>query len=182
MKFIPFPAIWSSWFLWGDPSMRFFVHSSASKMQAYFVLQSFFNATSFPVLLTLKFAKRCGWHRNFQVSTRSHHDILEFLIIRINEVNTTQSSGTVELRFFDSPLLLLFAFRRIRHIFPNLWPQSVWSGGRLFSCQCHTRPCISHPVVFHSIQWILWNLSTHLTSLDFNPRSNSRRYFLQHYI
>ena len=69
-----------------------------------------FNAAAFTVLLTLKFATHCGWHRNFQLSTRILHDIFGFFIIRINEVNTTQSSGIVELRFF-SIAHLCFALR-----------------------------------------------------------------------
>ena len=71
-----------------------------------FCLAILFNATGFPVLLTFKFAKHSGWHRNFQLSTRIIHDSFEFLIIRINEVNTTQISSIVELRFLDSTLLL----------------------------------------------------------------------------
>ena len=68
------------------------------------------NATGFPALLTLKFARHCGWHRNFQLSTRILNNILRFSIIKINEVNTTQSPGIVDLRFCDGLLLLFFAF------------------------------------------------------------------------
>ena len=109
------------------------------------------HAGSMHIWLKCKSARHCGWHRNFQLSTRILHDVFEFLIIRISEVNTMQFSGIVELRFFDSPLWLFFALRRIRHIFPNLWPQSVWSGGRLFSCQSPARPCIS--IQWFSIQY-----------------------------
>ena len=55
--------------------------------------------------------------------------------------------GIVDLCSFCCPLLLFFAFRRIGHIFTNLWPPSVWPGGRLFPCQSPSRPCIS-------IRWI----------------------------
>ena len=55
--------------------------------------------------------------------------------IIINEINTTGSSGIVELRFLDSSLLLFFAFGRIGHVFPHLWPQGVWPGGRLLPRQ-----------------------------------------------
>ena len=58
---------------------------------------------------------------------RSFRDILE--------IKTPQSSGTVELWFLDSPLLLFFAFRCTGHIFPNLWPPSVAPGGHLFPRQ-----------------------------------------------
>ena len=33
-------------------------------------------ATGFPDLFTLKFVRHCGWHRNFQISTRIFHDFL----------------------------------------------------------------------------------------------------------
>ena len=105
-------------------------------------------ATSLPVLITLKFARHCSWHENFQLSASIIHEIFEFFI-RINEVNTTQSSCIVELWFLESPFLLFFAFRRIGHIFPNLWPQSVWPGGRWFSCQSLTGTMKIHLVVFH---------------------------------
>ena len=82
------------------------------------------------------------------------HDVLEFLTIKINEVNTMQYFGIVELWFLDSPLMLLFTFRRIGHIFPILWPQSVWSGGRLFSCQSLTRPCIPGGFSFNIVNLV----------------------------
>ena len=68
------------------------------------------NATGFPLLFAPGSARHCCWHRNFQLSTRIFDSFLEFLICWINEVNTTQFSCRVKLRFFDSPLLLfLFA-------------------------------------------------------------------------
>ena len=63
--------------------------------------------TGFPVLATLEFLRRCGWHRNFQHSTSIFHYTLEFLIIRINEINTAQFSGIIEFWFLDGPLLFL---------------------------------------------------------------------------
>ena len=79
-------------------------------------------ATGFPARTMLKFTRHCCWHRNFQLSSSICHFSLEFLIVRVNEVNTTQTSGIVELWFLDFPLLLLFAFRCIGHMFPHLWP------------------------------------------------------------
>ena len=113
-----------------------------------FCLTSFRNATGFLVVFASVFARHCSWHRNFQFYTRFLHDILELFISSINEVNTTQCSSIIELRLFDSQLLLFFVLRRFRHIFQNFWPQSVWSGGRLLSCQCLTRPT-------KSIWWFL---------------------------
>ena len=135
------------------------------------------SATSFPVRYSLGLARHCCCHRNFQLSTRILHDILDFFIIWINEVNTTQFSCIDELRFLDSPLLFFFAFRLVRQVFPHLWPQSVWSGCRLFTCQCLSRP-------WKSIRWffILWRSSyssreTQLLSgsaRGFSPRHQGR--------
>ena len=108
-----------SWSLWRDPSMRFLVDSSASTTEAYFCLALLFNAAGLSVLLASSFARHCSWHQNFQLSTRVFHDILEFFTSWINEVNTTQFSSIVKPRFFDCPLLLFFAFRRFRYIFPH---------------------------------------------------------------
>ena len=80
---------------------------------------------------------------------------LKFLIIRTNEVNTTLSSGIVELWFLDRPLLLLFAFRCIGHMFPHLCPQSVWPGSRLLSCQS-LPDHIYHVSICFFQQYIQW--------------------------
>ena len=63
------------------------------------------------------------------------HDVLELLILRINEEDTTQFSGIFELSFLDSPLLLYFAFRCVRHMIPHIWPYIVGSWGHLFPRQ-----------------------------------------------
>ena len=76
-----------------------------------FCLALLFNAAGLPVLLASSFARHCSWHRNFQLSTRVFHDILQFFTSWINKANTTQFSSIVKPRFFDSPLLLFFAFR-----------------------------------------------------------------------
>ena len=124
--------IFMIWFLWGDPSMRFLVDSSASTMQAYFVLQ-FFHRDRFPCTAHVEFCKalRLAW----ELPTFYAHSSWYLWILHLVQ--------TVELRFFDSPLLLFSSLRRLRHIFPYLWPQRFWSGGRLFSCQSLTGPRIS---------------------------------------
>ena len=125
---------------------RFLEDSSALTMQSYFCLTIFRNATGLPVLFASDFAIHCSWHRNFQLSTCILHDILEFFMCWINEENKPQFSSIVELRFFDSPLLL-FSLRFDASDFSfHIWPYILWSGGRLFSCQSPPGPCIS-------IQW-----------------------------
>ena len=113
-----------------------------------FCLANLFNATGFPVPLTLKFARHCGWHRNFQLSTRAFHDVFEFSNIRINELNTTQFRGIIELRFLDRQLLLFFAFRRIgTYLSKSLATKCRVLRSFVFSSVSPSRPCIS-------IQWI----------------------------
>ena len=127
-----------------------------------FCLALLFKATSFLVLLTFNFARHCGWHRNFTLSTRSLHEIRKFST--------------------NSPLLLFFGFRRIRpHLSKSLATMClVWRSFVFLSVS----PCTMniHPMIMHSIQWILWNLSTYLTILDLHQRSNNRRYFLHHFV
>ena len=59
-------------------------------------------------------------------------------------------SGIVESRFFDSPLLHLFASQRIRHVFPNLWCL-VWRSFVFLSVS--TPDMFVHPVVCPPQQW-----------------------------
>ena len=75
------------------------------------------------------------------------HYILEFSIIRINEVNTTQFSSIAELQFFDSPLWLFFAFRRFRHLSESLATKNVvWRSFAFLSVSSRTMHI--HRVVF----------------------------------
>ena len=137
--------MWSSWFLWGNPSMRFFIDSLASTIQAYFVLcsstvrqvactchvevsKALRLASEFPTFYA--HFQWYPWIPRHQDQWSEYHAI--FWHYRVEVFHWT-----------DRPLWILFAFRCIGHIFPNLWPQSVWPGGRLFSCQSLPRPCIS---------------------------------------
>ena len=81
-EFISFPAMWSSWYLWGalgsfnNTSLFCFVFSNG--------------AASFPATSAQwSFTRHRCWHRKFQLSTSTLHDFLKFLGFRINEVNTT---------------------------------------------------------------------------------------------
>ena len=97
---------------------------------------------------------------------------LGFLTRWVHEVNTSQFSCIVKLRFFDSPLLLLFSYWRFWHVFPHLWPQGGWPGCRLLPCQSPPGPCTSIPRFFVQVPWTKWSLSTYLTSLGPHQRSN----------
>ena len=102
---------------------------------------------------------------------------------QINEVNTTQFSSVVKFRLFDSPLSLFFAFRRVRHIFPNLWPQSVWPGGRLFPRQSLPPDHVYQSGGFSSNTVNLVQ-PVHVSDNSRSPSTFqlSSMFFLQHYI
>ena len=100
-------------------------------------------AVGFHTTLHWYFARHCCWHRNFQLSTSGFHCELEFFIVWFNEEYSSQLSGIVELRLLDSPLLLRFAFRCIRHMLPHIWPHIVGSSGCLIPRQSPPGPCIS---------------------------------------
>ena len=53
----------------------------------------------------------------------------------------------------------------------------VW---RSFTFSVPLRTMKIHPVVFHSIWWILWNQSTDLTIHDLHQYSSNRQFFLHH--
>ena len=95
--------------------------------------------------------KHCCGHRNFKLSTSVFHGVLEFFIFWFNEEDTSQSSGIIELWFLDSPLLLRFAFRCIRHTLPHIWPYIVGSWGCLFLRQS-SQTMSFHQVAFRSIK------------------------------
>ena len=76
------------------------------------------SAAGFSALVKIKFARRCGWHRNFQISTSIFHDILEWVIINVKGQSRNFSS-IVEFLFVGSQLLCFCEVRRIGHIFPN---------------------------------------------------------------
>ena len=134
-EFMPFPAMWSSWFLLWDPTMRVLIVSWASTIQAYFVV-------CFPTVpeVSLRWwswnLKQCCWHRNFQLSSSIFHQMLEFFIKeKPRNLLALSSFG-----FSTAPFLLSLAFRCIRHDLPHIWPHFVGSWSRLFPRQSLTRP------------------------------------------
>ena len=185
---IPLPAIWSSWPLWRVPSIRFLVDSPASTMHAYFALQltetlqvSLYSARLVVQGIAAGIETSNILRAFFMFPWILHNPcFLEFFIRWIKEVNTKQFSSIVKLWFFDSPLLIFSSLRRFWHIFPYFWPQKVWSGGRLLSCQSPPRTTFFHPVFSYPIWWTQWNMSTYVTILDLHERSNNRWYFVQH--
>ena len=98
----------------------------------------------FPSALYRYFARHCCWHRNFQHSPSGFHSELEFFVVWFNEEYFPQLSGIVELWFLDSPSLLGFLFRCIRHMRPQILAIhcQVFSGC-MFPCKSPPGPCVS---------------------------------------
>ena len=142
----------------------FFIHCNFSIW--YFHCLKHWNKFVSKILMT-------QWFRSFsskmiQLSTRFCHNILEFFISWINEVNTTLFSSIVKPRFLDSPLLLFFAFSTL----PTYLSKSLATKCRVWK---------SFAFLSVSIQWFFIQFcepcSTYLTILDLHQRSNNRRYF-----
>ena len=108
----PLPAIWSSWALWRGPSIRFLADSSASTMHACFVsrLSKTLQVSLYSSRLVLQGIAAGIGSSNFLRAF--FHNVLEFFIRWINEVNTTHLPNIAKLRFFDSSLLLFSSLRR----------------------------------------------------------------------
>ena len=119
--------MWSSWYLWGIPSNRILIDSSASTIQTYLVLCFPNTAAGFPAAIYWCFTRHCCWHRNFQLSTSVFHGMFKLFIIWFNEEDPPYLSGIIELWFLDGPLLLRFAFCCIRQMLPHIWPYIVGS-------------------------------------------------------
>ena len=161
--------MWSSRFLWRDPSKRCLVNSSASTMHAYFVLHFF------STLLVSLYLSR--WVlQGIAAGIGTSNLLRAFFMSCLN----SWSSGSMKwmpynflalssFGFSIAHFLLFFAFRCIRH------ECLVWRSFVFLSVSHRTMKI--QTVVFHPIRWILWNLSTYLIILDLHQHSNNRRYF-----
>ena len=111
----------------------------------------FQRAAGFTVLFASGSARHCCWQRNFQLSTRIAHNLLELFICWINEVNTTQFSCIVKLRFFDSTLPTYLS--KILATKCLVWRSFVFLSVSL-------RTMYFHLVVFHQYgeSWVCWAL------------------------
>ena len=100
-----------------------------------FSLAIFLNATGFPVLHTLNFARHCGWHRNFRLSTR----ILHNLWILHHQDQCSKYHAIFWHCRASASRLPTFAFS-LRFDASDI-PFQI--SDRLLSCQSHPGPCIS---------------------------------------
>ena len=112
-----------------------------------FCLTIFRTATGLAVLFTSGFARHCCKHRNFQLSTRRLHNILEFFIRWINEVNTTKCLALSSFGF--STAHFCFSFRLDASDISLATKSLVWKSFVFVSVSHRTRKIL--PVVFHPI-------------------------------
>ena len=106
-ELLPFPAIWSPWWVGNDSPIRSLVDSLASRIHASFVFY-FVGSTTPTILIALNnFAghSRSNWH--FQFLTRVLDGFLVLLILRVNEIDPSQFSCVIKMELFTWPLLLL---------------------------------------------------------------------------
>ena len=98
------------------------------------------------------FTRHYCWHRNFKLSMRVFHDRLKFFVIWFNEEDTTSLSCIIEFWFLDSPFLLCFLFRCIRHVLPHIWPYFIRSRGCSIPRESPPRTMYIRQVAFRSIK------------------------------
>ena len=92
---------------------------------------------------------RHGWcHVSFQFSPRIFESFFVILVIRINEVISSQSSSIVELLLLVFPFLFLSILSGFTNFGPYFWPYMIWSGSRLNFCQSPPGPHISLGMFF----------------------------------
>ena len=114
------------------PSGLGLVLSSASTLQTYFVLR-------FPILRWFSPLLFIGILQGIAGDIGTSNFPRVAFIVSLNsswfgskKEYSSQWSGSVELRFLDSPSLLCLLFRCIRHMLPHIWPYVVWTRGCLF--------------------------------------------------
>ena len=111
------------------------IHCFGTLLGSNFLLRSHFRDAWLP------FARH-GWsHRPCQFSPHVFENFFALFVIRIDRVDSSQSSSFVELQFFFCPFLffsiLLSGFTNFR---PNFWTYMIWSGSRLNLCQSPSGP------------------------------------------
>ena len=134
-------------------------------------------ATGGPVLSAIHPFRRPSRRRwDFQLSPWTFDDLLQFLILRFNEINTSTSSDIVELWFFTCrPILLSPSFLSFLTYFSRFSGRKL-SGLYVVCRLVNLLPDHMYPSGgFPSIRWIVWNLSMSRTNLWTHQCSNNRR-------
>ena len=122
-----FPAMWSSWIFERVPSICSLLNSSTSIDTRNFWFGIIILATGDPCLLSVLLQRHSRDCWDFQLLKCILNGFLEFDILTINEVTSSQSSCIFELRFVTCPILLFLRFRVLWHTSPDFWQQIIRS-------------------------------------------------------
>ena len=100
--------------------------------------------SQFPVAsVNLLFARHGCVHGPFQFSPRIFESDFVILAIRINKVNSSQSSCIVEFWHLVFPCLFSSILSGFTNFCPYFWSYMSWSGSRLNFCRSPRAPQIS---------------------------------------
>ena len=108
-------AIWSSWRFGNDSPIRSLIDSSASRIHASLVFNFVRSATP-TILHNFTGHSRSNWC--FQLLTYVLDGFLKFLILWVDEINSSQFSCVIKMNLFFSPLLLLLQLGILSHWLP----------------------------------------------------------------
>ena len=117
MKFIPLAMMWSWWGLCPAPSSLGLVLSSASTVQAYFVLR-------FPILRWVSPLLFIGILQSIASDLLFFSERLSLWAWIFHRLVSAKNIpfDVVDLWFLDSPSLLCLTFYCIGHLLPHIWP------------------------------------------------------------
>ena len=139
--FLPFAAMWSSWYLYGTPSNLILIDLSASTLQAYLVSRLPLLRQVFPrqftgvykALLASEFPT--FYERSFMVCLNSS----SFGSMKKIPRNLLALSSFS----FSIPSFALLYFSLHQTLLPHIWRYIVWSWGCLFPRKSPPGPCTS---------------------------------------
>ena len=139
----------SSCLVSGEDSTRCLVDSRDSTIQPQILFDIFWDVNSSFAAIFVVLVRAFLWHGMVaamglsQYYPRIFESFFVILVIRINEVNSSQSSSIVEFWLLVSPFLFFSILNGFTNFGPYFWPYMIWSGSRLNSCQSPSTPHIA---------------------------------------
>ena len=122
-------------------------------------------------------AKKSHWF--FQLLTCVLDGFLEFRILGVDEMDSSQFSCVFKVELFIEPLLLLLQLGVLSHWLPELSPEMILPACFLWSCQFLPDTKIRLEIALPMKQ-TEWHLSKNQTNFLTHRCSDSRRCFAQH--
>ena len=90
--------------------------------------------------LSFPLARHGYCHGSFQFSPRIFECFFVILVIRLNKVNSSQTSGIVEFCLLVCPFLFFSILSGFNNFCAYFWSYMIWSGSRLHFCQSPPGP------------------------------------------